>query len=394
MRERLPRVLWPMMFGNVVIGTGVMMAAGTLNDIVNSLSVSVSTAGQLVSSSALLVCFGAPLLAAVVAGWDRRKLLVGSLLWFGLWHILAALAPGFYSLLSFRAMAMVAAAIFTPQAASCISLLVKDSQRGQAMTFVFLGWSVASVLGMPVGAWICGHFGWRWSMALIAALSLLGASWLWRQMPSKVLPPALSAAAWRQTLSSRTIWVTLSVTMMFAAGQFVLFSYLAPYVKTRFDVTPGEFSLMLLAYGSMGFVGNALLSRFIDRLGASRCILISLCFMCLCQLMAPWVTHATGMALALCFWGLGGFSSNSAQQARLAAQAPWLASASISLNTSAMYTGQAIGATVGGWTIVHMGMNALPFGGLVGLLAAIGLSVLATRYARIHPLHLPDKASI
>jgi len=319
---------------------------------------------------------------------------VGSLLWYGLWHLLAALAPSFYSLLGFRAMAMVAAAIFTPQAASCIGLLVKEHQRGQAMTFVFLGWSVASVLGMPLGAWIGGHFGWRWSMGLIAVLSMLGAAWLWRQMPAKVLPPALSKAAWRQTLSSRTIWVTLSVTMMFAAGQFVLFSYLAPYVKERFDVSPSEFSLMLLAYGSMGFVGNALLSRFIDRVGAPRCILISLAFMCLCLLIAPWVTHAVGMALALCFWGLGGFSANSAQQARLAGQAPWLASASISLNTSAMYAGQAIGATVGGWTIVHQGMSALPTAGLLGLIAAIGLSLLATRYAQTHPLRRTEKTPI
>ncbi len=392
MRQRLPQVLWPMMFGNVVIGTGVMMAAGTLNDIVASLSVSVATAGQLISSSALLVCFGAPLLAAVVAGWDRRKLLVASLLWYSLWHLMAALAPGFYSLLSFRAMAMVAAAIFTPQAASCIGLLVKEKQRGQAMTFVFLGWSVASVLGMPLGSWIGGHFGWRWSMGLIALLALVGALWLWRQMPAKVLPPALSMAAWRQTLSSRTIWVTLSVTMMMAAGQFVLFSYMAPFAKARFGVSPSEFSLMLLAYGSMGFVGNALLSRFIDRIGAARCILISLSFMCLSLLLASEVTHATGMALALGLWGLGGFSSNSAQQARLAAQAPWLASASISLNTSAMYAGQAIGATVGGWTLVHQGMGALPQHGLIGLLLAIGLSLLATHYARLHPLRSPEKA--
>lgn len=381
-----------MMFGNVVIGTGVMMAAGPLNDIVDSLSISVATAGQLISSSALLVCFGAPVLAAVVAGWDRRKLLVGSLLWYSLWHLMAALAPGFYSLLGFRAMAMVAAAVFTPQAASCIGLLVKEKQRGQAMTFVFLGWSVASVLGMPLGSWIGGHFGWRWSMGLIALLALVGALWLWRQMPAKVLPPALSLAAWRQTLSSRTIWVTLSVTMMMAAGQFVLFSYMAPFAKARFGVSTSEFSLMLLAYGSMGFVGNALLSRFIDHIGAARCILISLSFMCMSLLLASEVTHATGMALALGLWGLGGFSSNSAQQARLAAQAPWLASASISLNTSAMYAGQAIGATVGGWTIVHQDMNALPQRGLIGLLLAIGLSLLATRYARLHPLRSPVKA--
>ena len=74
-RSALPAVLWPLLFGNFVIGTGVMVVPGTLNEISNSLDVSVSTAGQLISAAALLMCIGAPLLAALVAGWDRRRLL-------------------------------------------------------------------------------------------------------------------------------------------------------------------------------------------------------------------------------------------------------------------------------------------------------------------------------
>ncbi|MFM6999486.1 MAG: MFS transporter [Limnohabitans sp.] len=388
-RERLPQVLWPMMFGNVVIGTGVMVAAGILNDIVASLSVSVATAGQLISSSALLVCLGAPLLAALVAGWDRRKLLVWSLLWFGLWHLLAALAPGFYSLLGFRAMAMVAAAIFTPQAASCIGLLVPPLQRGRAITFVFLGWSVASVMGMPLGSWIGGTLGWRWSMGLIAALSLVGALWLWRRMPKGVVPPALSAAAWRQTLSSRALLVTLSMTVVSACGQFVLFSYMAPYINTRFATTPAQFSALLVCYGGMGFVGNALLSHYIDRVGASRAVFIALLCISTGLLLTPGTRSWLAMGVALVPWGLGVFASNSAQQARLVGQAPWLASASIALNTSALYAGQALGATVGAAVIVHQGLVALPHVGLVGMLLAMALSLLATRYARLHPLPAP-----
>ena len=378
-----------MMFGNVVIGTGVMVAAGILNDIVASLSVSVATAGLLISSSALLVCLGAPLLAALVAGWDRRKLLVWSLLWFGLWHLLAALAPGFYSLLGFRAMAMVAAAIFTPQAASCIGLLVPPLQRGRAITFVFLGWSVASVMGMPLGSWIGGTLGWRWSMGLIAALSLVGALWLWRRMPKGVVPPALSAAAWRQTLSSRALLVTLSMTVVSACGQFVLFSYMAPYINTRFATTPAQFSALLVCYGGMGFVGNALLSHYIDRVGASRAVFIALLCISTGLLLTPWTRSWLAMGVALVPWGLGVFASNSAQQARLVGQAPWLASASIALNTSALYAGQALGATVGAAVIVHQGLVALPHVGLVGMLLAMALSLLATRYARLHPLPAP-----
>lgn len=378
-----------MMFGNIVIGTGVMVAAGVLNDIVSSLSVSVATAGNLISVGALVVCLGAPLLAALVAGWDRRKLLVGCLLWYGLWHTLAAFAPGFVSLSLLRSLALVSAAIFTPQAASCIGLLVPEHQRGRAITFVFLGWSVASVLGMPLGAWIGGTLGWRWSMGLIAALSGVGAWWLWRRMPNGVVPPALSAAAWRQTLSSRTMLVTLSVTVLSAGGQFVLFSYMAPYIHSRFDTSPSQFSALLVGYGGMGFVGNALLSRYIDRVGAARGVFMALMCISCGMLIAPWANSWLVMGAVLLPWGLGVFASNSAQQARLVGHAPWLASASIALNTSAMYAGQALGATLGATVIVHQGLLALPHVGLLGMLLAMTLSLLATRYARLHPIPHP-----
>jgi predicted MFS family arabinose efflux permease len=246
------------------------------------------------------------------------------------------------------------------------------------------------VLGMPLGAWIGGTLGWRWSMGLIATLSLVGATWLWRRMPDGVVPPALSVAAWRQTLSSRTLLVTLGVTVLSAGGQFVLFSYMAPYIHARFDTQPAQFSALLVCYGGMGFVGNALLSRYIDRVGASRAVLIALMCIACGMLMAPWANSWLIMGAVLMPWGLGVFASNSAQQARLVGQAPWLASASIALNTSAMYAGQALGATVGAAVIVERGLTALPHVGLLGMLLAMTVSLLATRYARLHPLPPPS----
>jgi predicted MFS family arabinose efflux permease len=106
-------------------------------------------------------------------------------------------------------------------------------------------------------------------------------------------------------------------------------------------------------------------------------------------LLTPWTRSWLAMGVALVPWGLGVFASNSAQQARLVGQAPWLASASIALNTSALYAGQALGATVGAAVIVHQGLVALPHVGLVGMLLAMALSLLATRYARLHPLPAP-----
>lgn len=378
-RPRLPAVLWPLMFGNVVIGTGVMVVPGTLNEISASLLVSPAVAGQLISAAALMMCLGAPLFAAMVAGWDRRRLLAVSMIWYGVMHLVCAFMPSFETLLAARVLAVVSPAIFTPQAAACIGLLVPAAQRGRAITFVFLGWSVASVLGMPLGALIGGLAGWRTAFVLVGMLSFASAAWVWLAMPNNVKPPALSLASWRQTFQSRPLMLCILVTVLYSAGQFVLFSYFAPYFKGRLGVTPIELSLFFAWFGVFGFAGNMLMSRHIDRLGASRAVGIGIASMALSFALWPLGTTLILASLVCIPWALGCFASNSAQQARLLNIAPALASASIALNTSAMYAGQAIGAGSGGWLIARGQMGDLNVYGLTGLLFALLLSWLATR---------------
>jgi predicted MFS family arabinose efflux permease len=375
----LPKVLWPLLFGNFVIGTGVMVVPGTLNDIGTSLNVSVSTAGQLIAAAAAVMCLGAPLLASVVAGWDRRRLLALSLLWYAVFLGLSALMPSFGSLLVVRVLTVVAPAIFTPQAAACVGLLVAPEQRGRAITFVFLGWSVASVLGLPIGALIGGTLGWRAAFAFVAVLSLVSAVWVWRAMPDGIKPPPLSRAAWGEALRSPALMLCVVVTLLYSAGQFVLFSYFAPYFKAMLAITPLQLSLLFAWFGVFGLLGNIVMSRHIDRIGAPRAVMWGVAAMALSLLLWPLGTNLMMVALVLIPWALGCFSSNSAQQARLVGIAPALASGSIALNSSAMYAGQALGAGGGGLLIAQHGMGSLHWFALGGLLASMAMSWWATR---------------
>jgi predicted MFS family arabinose efflux permease len=380
----MPAVLWPLLFGNFVIGSGVMVVAGTLNELSSSLQVSVATAGQLISAGAVLMCLGAPLLAALVAGWDRRRLLALSMLWYGALHLACTAAPTFGALLPLRVIAMLSPAIFTPQAAACVGLLVAPQQQGRAITFVFLGWSLASVLGMPMGAYVGGLFGWRSAFGVVAVLSLASAYWVWRAMPDGVKPPPLSAAAWRETFRSRALMLCVGVTVLSAAGQFVLFSYLAPYYKHKIGITPGQLSLLLMWFGAFGFLGNVMMSRNIDRVGAPRAVMTGVVAMAVSLLIWPLGTSMALAALVAIPWALGCFASNSAQQARLVGVAPGLAPASIALNSSGIYAGQAMGAATGGWLISNGAMDSLHWVGFVVLLLAMGMSALATRYRGTH----------
>ena len=375
----MPPVLWALLFGNFVIGTGVMVVPGTLNDISSSLAVSVPEAGQLISAAALVMCLGAPLMVAVVAKWDRRRLLSLVMLWYGMLHVLSAAMPTFGSLLAVRALTVISPAIFTPQAAACIAFLVSPHQRGKAISLVFLGWSLASVLGMPLGALVGGTLGWRYAFFAVGVLSVLSALWVWRAMPDGVKPPAFSLATWQETLKSRPLMLCVLVTALYSAGQFVLFSYFAPYYKARFDITPTQLSLMFAWFGAFGFFGNLWVTRNIERLGPARTVLMAMGSIAFSLLIWPLGTSLLLTALVLIPWALGCFSANSAQQARLSDMAPALTSGSIALNTSAMYAGQAVGATSGGWLIAHGQMSNLHWAGLAGLMLAMAVSMFATR---------------
>ena len=380
----MPAVLWSLLFGNFVIGTGVMIVPGTLNEHSSSLQVSIATAGQLISASALVVCLGAPLLAAVVAGWDRRRLLALSMVWFGVLHLLSTLMPSFAALLPVRMLTVIAPAVFTPQAAACVGLLVRPDQRGRAITFVFLGWSVASVLGMPLGAYVGGTLGWRSAFGSVGVLSLVSALWVWRSMPDGIKPAALTLADWRKTLRSRALMLCIAVTVLSSAGQFVLFSYFAPYYKQAIDLTPAGLSLLFVSFGVFGFIGNILMSRHIERIGAHRAVMIAIASMALSLLIWPLGTSMVLAALVAVPWALGCFSSNSAQQARLVGIAPSLASGSIALNSSAMFAGQALGAASGGALIARNQMDLLHWAGFALLLLAMAASAWAASYRTSH----------
>nr|WP_233102029.1 MFS transporter [Variovorax sp. IB41] len=341
MSRPAPRgALWALLAGNFVIGTGVMVVPGTLNEISASLSVTAATAGQLITAAAIVMCLGAPLLAALVAGWDRRQLLALTLLWYAAGHALCTLMPSFGTLLPVRMLTVIAPAIFTPQAAACAGMLVPPEHRGRAVTFVFLGWSMASVLGLPIGALIGGHLGWRMAFMAISMLSIVSAASIWLTLPTGIRPAALTAAAWSRVLRSPVLMGIVSVTALQGSGQFVLFSYFGPVLKQSFGADANTLSLMWALFGAFGLIGNMVVSRFIDRAGAGRMVLLTSSLIALSLFLWPFASTLAWLAVVIVPWGLGCFATNSAQQARLVGLAPALAPGSVALNSSGIYIGQ------------------------------------------------------
>jgi predicted MFS family arabinose efflux permease len=364
-----------LLFGNFVVGCGVMVTTATLNDLSANLGVSVAAAGQLISLPAAAMMLGAPLAAMAVSAHDRRRLLTLALIWFSVGNLLCALAPGYLSLMLLRVATVLAAAVFTPQAGAAIGVMVAPEHRGRAVTHVFLGWSVASVLGMPLSGFIGDTAGWRWAFAGIGAMALVSAGWVWRAMPNGVRPAAVSAAQWRGVFRDAGLMALVMVTALSASGQFVLFAYLAPYYRQVLGATPAQVALLFLWFGLFGFLGNVWVSRHIDRLGPANVVAASLALMALSLALWPLARTVAVMALVCIPWALGCFASNSGQQARLVQAAPALAPALIAMNSSAMYLGQFAGAATGGVLVATSGVAWLSGAALAGLLAALAVSL-------------------
>ena len=375
------RMLWALLFGNFVTGTGILLPAGMLSELASGLNVSLPQAGGLLFASGVVVAIGAPLIAAFTSAVDRRQLLVLSMAIYVISHIAAALSPNFETLLATRLIMAVAAAIFTPQAAATVGALLAPEHRAGAITMIFIGWSLATVGGMPLGGYIADAFGWRAAFWCVAGLSALAALVVWLTVPRAVQIAPLSVASWKQVLNSKALMTVLLVTVLNGTGQFTFFTYLNPSLKASLAAGASLLTFVLVWYGVSATLGNVIASRMVARIGPARAARLTLLAMAFGLML--WGAGAGTLAVVLAaaiLWGLGTFATNSIQQARLAGIAPELTSASIALNTSAIYFGQAAGSGIGGALIKSGALSLLPWVGAAILLVAAATSFIAERW--------------
>jgi len=352
MNDAQVRARWALLFGNFVIGTGVLAPAGLINELSSAFAVEIPKAGSLIGYGAAVLCVEAPLLAFLTNRVGRRLLLTTALLLYVIGHLASAFAPTFGMLLAVRLAMVGGAAVFTPQAASAIGLFIAPAHRAGSVAFIFLGWSVALAVGVPLVSLFGAHFGWSTTYLALAGASAVAATAVFATVPGGLMTPPLSVAAWRSVFRNRKVQLLLAVTCIFLAGQFTEYPFVAARLKSNVGADASTIAILFAVYGFAGVVGASMAAAAIDRLGGPRTTRISLVLVMIG--LGVWSLSGTSVLLAglgLAIWGSGGSPAIAAQQARLIAADPLAASATVALNTSLLYAGQAIGTTLGGWTL-------------------------------------------
>ncbi len=377
------------MLGNIGTGCSVLAPAGMLSELSRDLDVSIRAAGLLITFGAIVLCIGSPLAAWLTSRIERRTLLAATLAGLALTNIASAFAPDYNSLMIIRLVMLGVGALYTPQAAGTAALIVPLEKRGSTIAYIFLGWSLAAAVGLPLITFFASRFGWHAVYAGIGALGCLSFLLLAWRLPAGLVGAPVDLKTWADVGRNRMIVLLLLITTLQMSGQFVVFTFMGPLLAKLTNAGPDGIGLVFALYGVFGFIGIAIATRIVDSWGAYKTSLLFTVVM---------LTGITGWALSAGFyslmagsvaiWGLGFASTNSMQQVRLVAAAPALASASVSLNTSVLYIGQAVGSAIGGLVFARDWLHGAGFVSMVFVALALATVILTgPQQAK----HLPTK---
>ncbi|MFI7286953.1 Cmx/CmrA family chloramphenicol efflux MFS transporter [Streptomyces anulatus] len=336
------------------LGTSEFMLSGLLPPIADDMNVSIPQAGLLISAFAIGMVVGAPLLAVATLRLPRRTTLIALISVFGLGQIAGALAPTYEILFVSRVLSALACAGFWAVGAAVAIAMVPVNSRARAMAVMIGGLSVANVLGVPLGAFLGEHFGWRsafWAVGAASAVALVGVATRIPHIPLPEKKPELKRelAIYRD----RQVWLAIVITALAAGGVFCAFSYLAPLLTDVAGLDSGWVPWILGLFGAGALIGTVIGGRVADAhlfgvllsgITASTVFLVALALFASSQVAV--------IALAFLL-GLSAFFTAPALNARMfnvAGAAPTLAGAT---TTAAFNLGNTSGPWLGG-TVIDM----------------------------------------
>lgn len=370
-----------LLIGNFVIGTSVVAPAGILNELSSDLNVSIREASYLIAFGSAVLCIGSPLMSWVTSSLDRRLALAGAMLVIALTHVASAFVTTFWPLFAIRMVMLLAAAFFTPQAASLAGVISAPEKRASTVAFVFIGWSFALALGVPLITAIASRYGWQASYLAIGAIGLVCFAFLSFAVPARFVTAPVDLKTWVELFRSPLVLTLLAITAIFACAQFMVLTFIAPLLVLLGKTDADGISLAIALYGIAGIVGSVVAARIVSPIGP---FVTSLIFAgSVATGMAVWSAGAgalLAMLAGVLVWGFGFSAINSLQQARLVLAAPAQSAGAVALNTSVLYIGQAIGSTVGG--ILFERGQYLSIGYLATAIMIGGLGVLLTTRPR------------
>ncbi|MFI1256888.1 MFS transporter [Streptomyces netropsis] len=373
----MPLALLALAISAFGIGTTEFVMMGLLPNVAGDLGTSVPTAGYLVSAYALGVVIGAPLLTALGSRIPRKRMLVLLMGLFTVGNLASALAPTFGLLVAGRVLAGLPHGAFFGVGAVVAARLVTQGRQARAVATMFLGLTVANIVGVPTATLLGQHLGWRATFLVVAGIGLVAMAALTLLVPQLPRERHEGLGQELRALRDRQVLLGLLTAVFGFAGVFAVYSYLASMMTEVTGFSETSVTLVLALFGTGMTLGALVAGPLTDR--ALRPTLYgSLAALAAVLVLFDFTVHVKWAALAtVVVLGAVGFMTTTPLQMLVmnkAQHAPTLASAS---NHSAFNLANAGGAWLGGVAIAAGWGWTSPT--LVGaVLAVIGLAIAVT----------------
>ncbi|MFI5857186.1 MFS transporter [Streptomyces parvulus] len=400
----MPLALLALAVGAFGIGTTEFVMMGLLPDVADDLDISIPTAGHLVSAYALGVVIGAPLLAAATTRMSRRSVLIGLMALFVLGNALSAVAPGEISLLAARFVSGLPHGAFFGVGAVVATGMVAPERKARSVSLMFLGLTVANIVGVPAATAMGQQLGWRATFLGVSAIGVAAIAALVVLIPRENAPaPAAGLRGELAALRSLPVWLALGTTVAGFGALFAAYSYITPMLTDAAGFADTSVTLLLALFGVGATAGNLLGGRLADHslrgtlFGGLAALVVVLALFPV--LMRTPVTAAASVALL----GMAAFVTGSPLQLMVMEKATAAPSLASSANQAAFNLANAGGAWIGGLAL------AAGFGVTSPALAGAGLAVLglgvagaawavdrraattATAHERVVAAHVPEE---
>jgi DHA1 family inner membrane transport protein len=258
-------IIFVLMVCSFAVATNEFVLVGVLGQVASNLSVSVATAGLLVTAFMIVGALGGPTATIVTRHVPRRALLIATMTLALVAAIASALAPTYGTLLAARAGSALAQALFMAVASQIAIAAVEPQQRTAAVAKVFNGFAVATVVGLPLGTLIGQAYGWRAVFVAVAILTALGLVGVLAFCPPIAAPPAQPLLAGVRPLFARRPASGLLVTLLALTAFVTAFTYVEPTLRDVTGLAPGWVTLALFVYGGGTIAGNLVAGRVAPR---------------------------------------------------------------------------------------------------------------------------------
>jgi len=356
-----------------VVGTSEFIIAGILDILASDIGVSVAAAGQLITVYSLAYAIGTPILIALTAKMDRRKLMLSAFALFFIGNLITVISTGYGMLIGARVILAISTGVFMVVALTVAAKIAPQGKQGGAIATVLLGFNLALILGVPLGRLIAASGNdWRIIFTGIGLLSLISMLILLVTIPKSEGEAPVPIRKQLSLLKSPQITIALFISFFWIMGYTILYTYITPFLLDLTGMSERMVSLGLFAFGLASLIGSQVGGYGVDKWGIPRTIIGSLFFHSGILFLLAAFAHSSVIVLPLLMlWSFFAWSMGPAQQVYLIGMAPQASGIILSLNNSFVQLGMALGAVIGGVIVENFSLAAVGWIGGIGV--AIGL---------------------